>query len=226
MRMYDLLKAYQRQLVMIGALLLLAVGLGLGKLFFADRQNLPANKKEELLAISETSDIEASSAPIAANSSEDQFIFVDIKGAVVQPGVYRLSIGERVHDLLKLAGGLTEEAAVELLNQAQILTDQQMIYVLTTTEAKEQDLSPAVFQENGQGMTPESDQDSSHQEQVNINTADVAELTTLSGIGQKKAAAIISYREENGPFKTVEDLKEVSGIGEKTVEKLRPSITV
>lgn len=226
MRMYDLLKAYQRQLVMIGALLLLAVGLGLGKLFFADRQNLPANKKEELLAISETSDIEASSASVAANSSEDQFIFVDIKGAVVQPGVYRLSIGERVHDLLKLAGGLTEEAAVELLNQAQILTDQQMIYVLTTTEAKEQDLSPAVFQENKQGMTPESDQDSSHQEQVNINTADVAELTTLSGIGQKKAAAIISYREENGPFKTVEDLKEVSGIGEKTVEKLRPSITV
>lgn len=226
MRMYDLLKAYQRQLVMIGALLLLAVGLGLGKLFFADRQNLPANKKEELLAISETSDIEASSASVAANSSEDQFIFVDIKGAVAQPGVYRLSIGERVHDLLKLAGGLTEEAAVELLNQAQILTDQQMIYVLTTTEAKEQDLSPAVFQENEQGMTPESDQDSSHQEQVNINTADVAELTTLSGIGQKKAAAIISYREENGPFKTVEDLKEVSGIGEKTVEKLRPSITV
>lgn len=152
---------------------------------------------------------------VVANSSSSATpttIMVDIKGEVKKPGVYEIAAEARVKEVVMLAGGFTEQAEENQLNLAEKLTDQQMIYVPNKEEAVI--IDPV-------NITP-----TSSQKQININTADTNELQTLTGIGAAKAQAIIDYREENGLFKSVDDLINVSGFGEKTVEKLREDITI
>lgn len=150
------------------------------------------------------------------SSSSSAKIVVDIKGEVKKPGVYELESGARVEEIVLLADGFTDTAEERQLNLAEKLTDQQMIYVPNKEEAKELVISPVA----NEGNT------STESSLVNINTADITELQTLTGIGPAKAQAIIDYRDENGQFKTIEELKEVSGFGEKTVEKLKESIII
>lgn len=148
--------------------------------------------------------------------SSDQtrgFIMVDIKGAVRHPNVYELQEGSRVFEAINAAGGLTELADERLLNLAQLITDEMVIYVPTTDETEELATGGNVF-------TLPSEQDG----KVAINHADAATLEQLPGIGPAKAEAIISYREENGPFKDENDLLNVSGIGAKSIEKLSDKI--
>ncbi|CAI3277802.1 ComEA family DNA-binding protein [Enterococcus cecorum] len=160
----------------------------------------------------------------ANNESKSTKIYVDISGAVKQPGVYQLPEGSRLFDLLKQAGGLTEDAAIQTVNQAMIIQDQQKIIILTQDQA--QSLDTENIPNNGH-LEEKSDEKSSKEAgKININQADITQLQQLSGIGEKKAQAIIDYRNENGSFKTIEDLAKVTGIGEKTVEKLRDSITI
>ena len=163
-----------------------------------------------------------------ANSAPNETWYVDIKGAVKVPQVVPVTPGMRVHDVVEMAGGVTGEADQSRVNLAQLVTDQMVIYVpkvgeevSPSTEALVADskvTESAVSESSGDGT---SDGDL-----VNINTADTTMLQTLSGIGEKRAADIINYRETNGLFETVDDLDQVSGIGEKTMEKLRPLITV
>lgn len=153
----------------------------------------------------------------ANDESKSAKIYVDISGAVKQPGVYQLSEGARLFDLLKQAGGLTEDAAIQTVNQAMIIQDQQKIIILTQDQT--QSLDTENIPNNGHLEEKSA-------EKLNINQADLTQLQQLSGIGEKKAQAIIDYRNENGSFKTIEDLAKVTGIGEKTVEKLRDSITI
>ena len=158
------------------------------------------------------------------NESKSTKIYVDISGAVKQPGVYQLPEGSRLFDLLKQAGGLTEDAAIQTVNQAMIIQDQQKIIILTQNQA--QSIDTENINNNGH-LEEKSDEKSSKEAgKLNINQADLTQLQQLSGIGEKKAQAIIDYRNENGSFKTIEDLAKVTGIGEKTVEKLRDSITI
>ena len=159
----------------------------------------------------------------ANDESKSAKIYVDISGAVKQPGVYQLSEGARLFDLLKQAGGLTEDAAIQTVNQAMIIQDQQKIIILTQAQAESLDTENI----NNGNLEEKSDENSPKDaEKLNINQADLTQLQQLSGIGEKKAQAIIDYRNENGSFKTIEDLAKVTGIGEKTVEKLRDSITI
>ena len=159
----------------------------------------------------------------ANDESKSAKIYVDISGAVKQPGVYQLSEGARLFDLLKQAGGLTEDAAIQTVNQAMIIQDQQKIIILTQAQAESLDTENI----NNGNLEEKSDEKSPKDaEKLNINQADLTQLQQLSGIGEKKAQAIIDYRNENGSFKTIEDLAKVAGIGEKTVEKLRDSITI
>lgn len=163
-----------------------------------------------------------------ANSAPNETWYVDIKGAIKVPQVVPVTPGMRVHDVVEMAGGVTGEADQSQVNLAQLVTDQMVIYVpkvgeevSPSTEALVADskvTESAVSESSGDGT---SDGDL-----VNINTADTTMLQTLSGIGEKRAADIINYRETNGLFETVDDLDQVSGIGEKTMEKLRPLITV
>ncbi len=145
---------------------------------------------------------EESQSPVSG-----QTIYVHVEGAVASPGVYELAEGSRVYEAIELAGGLLENAVSKELNQARELTDGEKLYIYTVGE----ETSDAAAADDGR---------------VNINTADVDELTTLTGIGETRAQEIISYRESNGAFSSTEDLMNVSGIGEATYAKLQDQIKV
>ncbi|MEY8333753.1 ComEA family DNA-binding protein [Lachnospiraceae bacterium 47-T17] len=139
-------------------------------------------------------------------------IAVYVCGAVKHPGVYELVAGSRVYEAVALAGGMTKEASDYGVNQAEVLSDGQMVVILTEEEIR--------AGENGAVEASDAD------ELVNINTAGAGELKTLPGIGDAKAAAIIAYREQHGPFAAVSDIKRVSGIGEGVFARLEGLIKV
>lgn len=143
-------------------------------------------------------------------------IMIDIKGAVVKPGVYEATEGERVHDLIERAGGLTDGADSSKVNFALYVKDEMILYIPAVGEKVEDILFPSNAMTEGQ----------IDESKVNINTADATQLETLPGIGPSKSASIIEYRETSGPFKSIEDIKSISGIGEKTFEKLKEKITI
>lgn len=156
--------------------------------------------------------------PISSQqSSQPDKIYVDLKGAVKHPGVYALDQGSRVFDLLEMAGGLTEEAAERALNQAQLLVDQQSLYVPTMAEWEAESQGPQANVVGSQAPLVSSPNSG----KVNVNQADLSQLETLPGIGAKKAQAIIDYRTANGSFHSLEDLGKVKGIGPKMLEKLK-----
>lgn len=163
-----------------------------------------------------------------ANSAANETWYVDIKGAIKVPQVVPVTPGMRVHDVVEMAGGVTGEADQSQVNLAQLVTDQMVIYVPKVGE----EVSPSTealvadSQVTESAVSESSGDATSGEDLVNINTADTTMLQTLSGIGEKRATDIINYRETNGLFETVDDLDQVSGIGEKTMEKLRPLITV
>ena len=146
-----------------------------------------------------------------------EVLYIYVCGAVVKEGVYELEAGSRVYEAIDAAGGMTEDAAGAYINLAEPLTDGERIYVPTEEELDEGSISIMIRDsssgESGSGL-------------VNINTADAEQLKTLSGIGEKKAEDIISYRDSNGKFGSIEDIKNVSGIGDATFESIKDSITV
>lgn len=138
-------------------------------------------------------------------------VVVDIKGEVHRPGVYQVDADARVHDVIELAGGLTEEADAYLINLAQKVHDEMSIIVYS----KEEHTNPEGNSSGG-----------NVQGKVRINYATQEEIETLNGIGPAKAQAIIQYREEHGFFQSPEDLLNVSGIGEKTLQNFIDQIQV
>ncbi|HAP2863877.1 TPA: competence protein ComEA [Enterococcus faecalis] len=159
----------------------------------------------------------AEAATDATKERAETMIYVDIKGAVKVPGIYQLKNQQRIWDALALAGGVSEEADTAQVNYAQKVKDQMIIYVPKKGESVAQSLE--TLQESAPAQQ-------NQEEKINLNTATEAELQTISGIGAKKAQEIIRFRDEQGPFKTVEELKNVPGIGEKTVERLKDMLTV
>lgn len=183
-----------------------------------------------------------------------QTIYVDICGAVANPGVYELSSDSRVFQAIEKAGGYLPEAAVSYLNRARSLFDGQQIYVPTQEEVDSQTIPTTqdgtaqteTAADNTAGSTgstggPETSQtgtttgsdsqqtsDSAEgaASRINLNTADVSQLTALQGVGESKALAIIAYREENGPFTSIEDIMNVPGIKEGTYEKIKDKIAI
>ena len=151
-------------------------------------------------------------------------VLVDVKGAVQHPGVYSFTTENRIIDAIQAAGGYTKSADTKLINHAQKLSDELVIYVPEIGEELEQ--MPTVSSSSSSSSSSSPQANSSQTGTVNINTATESELTTLPGIGPSKAAAIIAYREENGQFQSVDDIKKVSGIGDKTFERLQSLIAV
>lgn len=144
-------------------------------------------------------------------------VYVYVCGEVASPGVYELAQGARIYEAVTLAGGLTEDADPSVINQAEPVTDGMMIRI---PAAGSEEAAEAASMKPGQVTAADGTT------LVNINTADAATLMTLPGIGESKAAAIIAWRQENGGFTTKEDLKNVSGIGDSTYERLSQQITV
>ncbi|HEM3181654.1 helix-hairpin-helix domain-containing protein [Streptococcus suis] len=151
-------------------------------------------------------------------SEEPTQLVVDVKGAVVKPGLYTLEAGARVNDAVEVAGGLTSQADPKSINLAQKLSDEAVVYVAS----KDENISVVASTTTSSAMSQEEKNTSL----VNLNTATETDLQTISGIGAKRAADIIAYREANGGFKSVDDLNNVSGIGDKTMESIRPYVTV
>ncbi len=191
-----------KQYLVIGSMLGL-VGISIGVWFF-----LFQKPKEDVWT---DVSVPTEQTTQTTTSVPQQIILVDIKGAVKKPGVYELPVNARLHELVNVAGGLTDDAEDRQVNMAIVLADQQLVYIPRKGETVEQtNLPPQVGNES----------------KVNINTASAEELQTLTGIGEKKAQAIIDYRTQNGNFQSIDQLTEVDGFGEKTVEKLRDSITI
>ncbi|HGD0214581.1 helix-hairpin-helix domain-containing protein [Streptococcus agalactiae] len=144
-------------------------------------------------------------------------VTVDVKGAVNHPGVYSLPSQSRVTDAIKRAGGLSNLADSKSVNLAQKLQDETVIYVAQKGEkitvVEEEKANNIATQGNSKGKN-------------NLNKADLSSLQTISGVGAKRAQDILDYRDSQGGFKTIDDLKNVSGIGEKTLEKLRQDVTI
>ncbi|HEM6045720.1 TPA: helix-hairpin-helix domain-containing protein [Streptococcus suis] len=151
-------------------------------------------------------------------SEEPSQLVVDVKGAVDKPGLYTLEADARVNDAVEAAGGLTSQADPKSINLAQKLSDEAVVYVAS----KDENISVVASTTTSSAMSPEEKSTSL----VNLNTATEADLQTISGIGAKRATDIIAYREANGGFKSVDDLNNVSGIGDKTMESIRPYVTV
>lgn len=148
---------------------------------------------------------------IEKNESND-VVIVDIKGEINNPGVYELTKEKRIKDAIEAAGGLKEDADTSKINLSQKLKDQMMIVIPKIGEQLKQN-SAEQYNENNKKI-------------VNINTASKEELMTINGIGETKAKAIISYRENKGEFTKIEDITKVNGIGKSTFEKIKENIEV
>lgn len=149
---------------------------------------------------------------------ELESIIVDVKGAVQQPGVYPLKEGQRIHEAIAEAGGLREDASTQTINLAQVLTDGMAIHIPTFDEIEMGDSASIDFA-SGYAHVEE-------ERKININNATVEDLQRLSGIGLTRAQAIIQYRDEHQRFTNIEEIRSVSGIGEKTFETIKDDIAV
>lgn len=166
-----------------------------------------------------------------------KMITVDIKGAVKNPGVYTIVEGTIINDVINLAGGLTKNADTSLINLSKIVTNEMVIIIYTKEEVKNSNIVDTVIQvvekecicpniQNDGCINTEIEDNISNQgnKLINLNTATLDELMTLPGIGQAKAEAIISYREET-PFSKPEEILNVSGFGDKLYEQIKIYIT-
>ena len=218
-RLKELLENTNREIwIIIGLVLAL-----MGAAFLLLRQPQPvgdATMVAETMSASSPSMQMAENGQTAVTSTATTTMYVDVKGAVKQPGLKKVDQTMRVIDAVQLAGGFAGNADEKQVNLAQRLVDQQVVYIPKRGEkidaALTQGGSPASPGATGTSQAP----------QVNLNTADVTELQQLDGVGEKKAAKIIEYREAHGQFQSIEELKEVSGFGDKTMERLRPQLAV
>ena len=151
-------------------------------------------------------------------------IFVDINGAVKNPGIYELKEGQRLNDAIIKAGGFTHEANEEYIskyiNKARVLNDEEKIYIPKLKD----DLS-IIETNNNESNNSDSNNNGNASGKININSASKVQLTTLKGIGETYAQRIIDYRKDK-KFNSIEEIKNVKGIGEKTFEVIKDNITI
>ncbi|HLQ74791.1 MAG TPA: helix-hairpin-helix domain-containing protein [Alloiococcus sp.] len=194
--------------------LIVTIGLLLGIFTMIIRQ--PSDNEQTVEAVigqvdstNETDEVLIEQPP---QVSEPEWIMVDIKGNVVRPGVYEVLNESRVQDVVELAGGFTEEANTLTVNLAEKVQDQMVVYV--------------GGEEDPLAVAQPSSETSSESQKININLASKDELMQLNSIGSVKADNIIKYREEHGPFNSIEEITNVSGIGDKTFDSLKENLTI
>jgi competence protein ComEA len=212
--MFPILEKY-KSILMIAACCICAIILVLLNFLGSESEeklfpSVPTQVDEEA---EETASKEVSE-PKKQGSSEEDSVFVDVKGSVKHPGLYKVKKGERLKYVIDSAGGFTADADIKLINLSVKVTDEMLIYVPKVGEVESG--IPII-----QGEKSDSDET-----KINLNSGTLEEFETLPGIGPAKAAAFVQYREENGPFIKIEDIKNISGIGDKTFEKLKEYIFV
>ena len=214
------------------------------------------NESNDVALVSESNKIDdTKNDEEKEKKEEDSKFYVDIKGAVKKPGVYEVDKTMIINDVIKLAGGLKSNASTKYLNLSKKVSAEMVINIFTNTEVKKLNIteseeckassedisscatacvveSGASSTENGEQESNNTSNESSKTEtnqasgKVNINVASLEELMTISGIGESKAKAILEYRNTKGKFNSIEDIKNVSGIGDALYAKIKDSITV
>lgn len=224
---------YKKQII-IGVIILLLVLFG--GIYFVHASSVP-NEVEE---VEETENISNEVVTEEETNSNAEKVLVDVKGAVANPGVYQLSVGCSVQDAIYMAGGLLESANTKVINLSKRVVDEMVIIVYTNEEIEEyqkdsETVTEFVYVEmpcecpdamNDACITENKETENKDDELISINTATKEELMTLPGVGESKANTIIAYREEHGSFKEIEDIMNVSGIGESAFEKIKDKITI
>lgn len=149
-------------------------------------------------------------------STSNKMIVVEIKGEVNNPDVYEISEGSIIRDLIDKAGGLTKDANIDKINRADRLKSNQLIVIPNKKDTENININ---INSSITGNVSENGV-------ININTATLEELQKINGVGEVKAKKIIEYREKNGGFKSIEEIKNIGGIGDKTFEKMKDGITI
>lgn len=235
---------YRKLILLVSVILVLIIG---GVFFFGYKYRLKKKKvsknivvvskdssKEEKLTINKDSE--------SVDVDDSEYYKVDIKGEVVNPGLYSMKDGSRVDDVIKAAGGLLETGDISVINLSKKVKDEMVIIIyskeevldFTKTKEEEKQVISACICPDDDAVKNDACIDSERVEdeklvsngKISINSADVNSLMTLTGIGEGKALNIIKYREENGPFQSIEDLKNVDGIGDSLFDKIKENITL
>ena len=206
------LMEYKKVLSIIGGVLAVIV------IIFVGRGMMASPTKEKVMVTNavNTTRVEEATTMMPQNC------YVDIKGEVLRPGVYEFSCESRIQEVIKKAGGFTEEADETKINLAQKISDQMQIIVPNLHSKQEEGVTEGNYEKGNSSNTTPSN---SKQGTVNINTATLEELQTIKGIGKKKAEAILQYRKEHGAFRSKEDLLQVKGIGKKALEAIESQVT-
>lgn len=219
------MKITKKELVYVKHIVVIILFILFGIVYFETKQSEELAKQKSTF---DTFSNENAENSVGLENSEDFFtketetedksdiIYVYICGQVLEPGVKECSEGTRLYELIEYAGGMTENAAPEMLNLADVLKDGEKVYVPAIGEYTD---SAAAQNSSGAGG---ADNDG----KININNATVQELMTLPGIGESRAQDIITYREQNGPFQSIEDIKKVSGIKDAAYNKMKELITI
>lgn len=160
------------------------------------------------------SSVNVSSTNLDTENQKKSLIIVEIKGEVKDPDVYEIEDGSIIRDLINLAGGLTSEANTDGINRAEKLRGNQLIVIPNKSDIS----SGSVINQNASTTNNSS--------VININTAPLEELKKITGVGDVKAQSIIDYRDKNGGFKSIEELKNIDGIGSKTFEKIKDQVGI
>lgn len=189
---------------------------------FVDEEGIESNNNEEKIEKVNTKTEKNNSSnetdEVILKKSE---ITVEIKGEVKTPKVYTLEEGAIINDLIEKAGGLTSEANISNINRAKILKNEDLIIVGNINSLEEN----IKVEGSNSGVITSVNSGGESSGTININTATSGELMNIDGVGEKTAQKIIDYREENGAFKTIEDIKNVDRIGDKTFENMKDQIS-
>lgn len=174
--------------------------------------------------------------PSKEKEQDVELLKVDIKGQIVNPGIYTVSKSSRVIDVIELSGGLTTNANTSVINLSKKVTDEMVIIIYSNEEVNdfkktkeiEKQVQEKCIQKDENSLVNDAciTTETTTSSKVSINNGNIQDFQTLPGIGEAKAKDIITYREQNGPFKSIEDLKKVSGIGEALFAKIKDYITL
>jgi competence protein ComEA len=214
---------YRKQII-LGVIIFIIVGGLIGFCIYKFKDNYKEKKK----------DIVLEKSIVKKDVTIDKYQ-VDIKGEINYPGTYKVDSNLRVIDVIKLAGDLTENADTSVINLSKKISDEMVIIVYSKeqvldfkkTKEIEKQVEERCIQKDENSLVNDACINSSVSNgKVNINTSSIDELKNLTGIGDKKAKDIISYREKNGNFNTIEDIMKVSGIGEANFAQIKEDITV
>lgn len=221
---------YKKQIIITIVIIVIIVILAILSIYF-----IKLYPQEKVSSEIKTNDNYISKEP---DSQKEQYK-VDIKGEVINPGIYTLDINSRVIDVINMAGGLSENANTTVINLSKKITDEMVIIIYSNEEVanfkKTKEIEEQVVRQceqkdenaltNSACITP-SKEETISSTNVSINNATKEELMTLPGIGESKAEEIIKYRSEHSGFTNVEQLKEISGIGESLFAKIKDHITL